>query len=410
MTASFLFALIIFILIAEYLLGQYLDYLNSKSWSNDIPKELNGIYDDEKYKKAQAYEKANKKLALITSTVSIVGILAFLFFDGFAWLNNYLSTVTSHYILLPLLFFGVLFIISDILGLPVALYKTFVIEEKFGFNKMNIGTFIGDKLKSYVLMAILGGGMLTAIIMLYNKTGNWFWFIAWIMVTAFSLFFAKFYTSLLLPIFNKLKPLENGELKSAIENYAQKVDFPLRNISIMDGSKRSSKANAFFSGMGKHKSIVLYDTLVEENSTEELVAILAHEVGHYKKKHIIQSMVLSTLQTGVLFFILGYALRSPELSQALGVAEPTFHIGLIAFGILFSPISTILGILMNRFSRKNEFEADAYAKETSNADALMSALKKLSVNHLSNLKPHPVYVFFYYSHPPLLERLRMLKA
>jgi len=391
-------------------LSRYLDQLNAKSWTSNIPNELQGIYDEEKYEKAQAYEKANKKLAVISSTIGIVGILLFLFFNGFAWLHNFLSGITSHYILLPLLFFGVLFIVSDIIGLPIAWYKTFVIEEKFGFNKMSVATFISDKLKGYVLMALLGGGMLTAIIMLFNKTGNWFWFIAWIMVTAFSLFFAKFYTSLLLPIFNKLTPLESGELKSAIESYAQKVDFPLRNISIMDGSKRSSKANAFFSGMGKQKSIVLYDTLVEENTTDELVAVLAHEVGHYKKKHIIQSMILSTLQTGVLFFILGYALRSPELSQALGVTAPTFHIGLIAFGILFSPISTFLGILMNRFSRKNEFEADAYAKETSNANALMSALKKLSVNHLSNLKPHPAYVFFYYSHPPLLERLRMLKA
>jgi len=333
-----------------------------------------------------------------------------LFLGGFAWLNDILSNITSHYIALPLLFFGVLFIASDILSLPVALYQTFVIEEKFGFNKTTLSTFIIDKLKGYLLMALLGGILLSAIIFIYYKTQTYFWLLAWALMTLFTLFFATFFTSLIVPLFNKLSPLETGDLKKAINAYADKVAFPLKNIFVVDGSKRSSKANAYFSGLGKQKSIVLYDTLIEKNTTEELVAILAHEVGHYKKKHIQQGLIISIVQTGVMLFILGLALKSPLLSQALGVEEPTFHIGLIAFGILFSPISTVLGLFMNVFSRKNEYEADAFAKATASGSALVQALKKLSINHLSNLNPHPAYVFFYHSHPTLLQRLRALNA
>jgi len=315
---------------------------------------------------------------------------------------------TTHYLALPLLFFGVLYIASDILSLPVALYSTFVIEEKYGFNKTTIQTFFIDKIKGYLLTALLGGLVLSVIIIIYNKTGTYFWVLAWLFITLFTLFFSTFYTSLIVPVFNKLSPLEEGDLRAAIQNYASKVQFPLKNIFIIDGSKRSSKANAYFSGLGKSKSIVLYDTLVEKNSVDELVAVLAHEVGHYKKKHIQKSLILSIIQTGVMLFILGYALRSPELSQALGVNEPSFHIGLIAFGILFSPISTILGLFMNQFSRKNEYEADAYAKDTHNKTDLITALKRLHVDHLSNIKPHPAYVFFYYSHPTLLQRIHAL--
>lgn len=387
-----------------------MSYLNSSTWSNKLPLELSDLYDAKEYEKAQQYENANKRLGIISSTISLIIILAFLLLGGFAWLNEILSNITTHYIGLPLLFFGVLYIISDLLSLPVSLYQTFVIEEKFGFNKTTISTFITDKLKSYIFTALLGSILLSAIIFIYYKTQTYFWLLAWGLITCFTLFFATFFTSLIVPLFNKLSPLEEGELKDAINEYAAKVTFPLKKIFVVDGSKRSSKANAYFSGLGKQKSIVLYDTLINQNTTEELVAILAHEVGHYKKKHILQSLAISIVQTGVMFFILGLALKSPILSQALGVEKPTFHIGLIAFGILFSPISTILGLFMNVFSRKNEYEADAFAKATTNGKALINALKKLSVNHLSNLNPHPAYVFFYYSHPTLLQRLRALNA
>ncbi len=410
MTPSLLFSLIILIIIVNFLISRSLSFLNSKNWLDNVPPELQSFYDEDKYDEAKEYDKINSKFAIIISSISTVFILVFLFFDGFAKLHYWLLNFTDHYILLPLLFFGILFIASDLISTPVALYKTFVIEERFGFNKMTMGTFIMDKIKGYILTAILGGAMISALVFIYTKTGTWFWLLAWILISAFSLFFATFYTSLIVPLFNKLKPLEDGSLRQSIEVYANKVNFPLKNIFIIDGSKRSSKANAFFSGLGKQKSIVLYDTLIEDNSEEELVAVLAHEVGHYKKKHIIQSLTISILQTGILLFILGWALNSPLLSQSLGVANAEFHIGLIAFSLLYSPVSTILGLLMNRFSRKNEFEADAYAKETYSGGHLSTALKRLSVNHLSNLNPHPLYVSFYYSHPPLLQRLKALNA
>ncbi len=407
--ASTLFYFIVGFIILEYLVSRFLGYLNSKSWTENLPKEVAHLYDEEKYQKARSYHQANKRIGLISGVFSLVLILAVLYFEGFAFLDNWLrANVTENPIWLALSFFGVLMILSDIISLPLSLYSTFVIEEKFGFNKMTAKTFVVDKIKGYVISILLGGGMLAALVFFFNWAGSLFWLYAWVLVSAISLLFATFYTSWLLPLFNKLTPLKEGELRSAIEKYSSKVDFPLTNIFVMDGSKRSAKANAFFSGMGKKKSIVLYDTLIEEQSTDELVAVLAHEVGHYKKKHIQQSMIISILNTGLILFILGLALNTPEVSQALGASEPSFHIGILAFSLLFSPVSMVTGILMNIFSRKNEFEADAFAKETFNGKSLKSALEKLSVNHLSNLTPHPSYVFMYYSHPPLLERLKAL--
>jgi len=410
MSANLLLYLIIGILTFEFVLNTFLSYINSKTWTNKVPDELNDLYDSEKYAKAQEYDKENKKLSYIVSTLSFILSIAFILFGGFEMVDQFARSFTSNPILVALIFFGILYIAMDILSLPFSLYKTFTIEQKFGFNKMTKQTFIVDKIKGYLLTAIIGGGLIALIILIYNQMTENFWWIAWMLVTAFTLFMASFYTSVFLPIFNKLKPLEDGSLRKKINEYANKVKFPLSNIFVIDGSKRSSKANAFFSGMLGKKSIVLYDTLIEENTDEELVAVLAHEVGHFKKKHVAKSIALSIVQTGVMLFILGLALKSEMLSEALKVSTHSFHIGLIAFGILFSPISTVLGIFMNVFSRKNEFEADAFAKETSSKESLISALKKLSVNHLSNLQPHPLYVFFNYSHPPLMERIKALNS
>ncbi len=409
MTAATLFTLMLAFIIGEYVFSRYLGYINSNNWQEKLPNNLKSLYDEAQYAKARSYHQASRKLGLISGVVSLLLVLGMLFFDGFALLDNYLRTFISNPILLALAFFAVLSIASDIIGLPFSLYSNFVIEEKFGFNKMTIGTFISDKIKGYALGAILGGGLFALLIWFYNWAGPTFWIYAWVLMTAVSLFFATFATSIIMPLFNKLTPLEAGELRNGIEGYAKKVQFPLKNIFVMDGSKRSAKANAFFSGLGNQKSIVLYDTLIKEQSTDELVAVLAHEVGHYKKKHIPKSLVISVLHTGFLLFLLGWALSSPLLCEALG-AQPSFHIGLLAFSLLYSPVSMLTGILMNMYSRKNEFEADAYAKATYNGTALVSALKKLSVNHLSNLTPHPSYVFVYYSHPPLLQRLKALGA
>jgi len=283
-----------------------------------------------------------------------------------------------------------------------------VIEEKFGFNKATPKIFIGDKIKTWIITAIIGGGILALVIWFYQLTTEYFWIYTWIIISVFSIFFSMFYSNLIVPLFNKQTPLEEGELKSAIQDFAEKVGFQLENIYIMDGSKRSTKANAYFAGLGKKKRIVLFDTLVNEMTTEEIVAVLAHEIGHYKKKHTLSMIIISIIQMGITLFILSLLINNPLLSSALGASKPSFHLGLLAFGIIYSPVSTLLGLGINVLSRKNEYEADRFAGVNYNADALASALKKLSVKNLSNLTPHPAYVFFHYSHPPLLKRLEAL--
>jgi STE24 endopeptidase len=285
-----------------------------------------------------------------------------------------------------------------------------VIEEKFGFNKTTVKTYILDKLKGWLLGAVIGGGLMALIIWIYTQTGKSFWLWVWLVISAFSIFMAMFYSSLIVPLFNKQTPLEDGELKTAIHQFASKVGFRLDHIFVIDGSKRSTKANAYFTGLGRKKRIVLYDTLIKDMEVTELVAVLAHEIGHYKKKHIIWSLILGILQTGAMLCIFSLVIDNPELSQALGVDKAYFHIGLITFGILYSPLSSIIGIGMNIFSRKNEYEADAFAARNYSAEPLTTALKKLSVNNLSNLRPHPAYVFVHYSHPTLLQRLKALKT
>ena len=406
--AQTIFYIIIAIILFDYILERVLDYLNSTHWSSVIPDELKNLYDKEKYRKAQEYDKANTRFSFVTSTLSVIAMLLILLFNGFAWLDNFVRQYTDNPILMALMFFGIMGIIADIFSTPFSIYSTFVIEEKFGFNKTTPKTFILDKIKGWAMAAIIGGGLLSLIVWIYGSTGEWFWVIAWGVIGIFTLFMTMFYSELIVPLFNKQTPLEDGDLRNAIEVFASKAGFQLKNIYVMDGSKRSTKANAYFSGLGAKKRIVLFDTLINDHSTEELVGILAHEVGHYKKKHTILGTVLSLLQTGLMLFILGFFIGNPVLSQALGATQGSFHMGILAFGLLYSPLSTILGIIMNIVSRKNEFAADRYAGEKYNPEALKTALKRLSVNHLSNLRPHPAYVFFYYSHPPLLQRLKAL--
>jgi STE24 endopeptidase len=298
---------------------------------------------------------------------------------------------------------------SDFISTPFSYYKTFVIEEKFGFNKTTKKTFILDKIKGWLMLAILGGGILTLIIWFYQLTGKHFWLYAWALVAAFSIFMNMFYSKLIVPLFNKQTPLQEGSLRNKISEYAKSVGFNLNKIFVIDGSKRSTKANAYFSGFGNEKRVTLYDTLINDLNEDEIVSVLAHEVGHYKKKHIIFNLISSILLTGLTLFILSIFISKPILSEALGVAIPSFHIGLIAFGLLYSPISEITGLIMNYFSRKFEYQADNYAKNTYKAEPLISGLKKLSKNSLSNLTPHKAYVFMHYSHPTLLDRIKSLK-
>ena len=393
----------------SYLFGQALEYLNLKALRQDIPEEIASFYDKEKYLQSLAYHREQTRFSFLTSAFGFVVSFGMLLFGGFGWTDALLRPYFSHEIPLALGFFAVIIIGSDLLTLPFQWHSTFGIEEKYGFNKTTVKTFVMDKLKGYLLGSLIGGALLALLIFSINRIGPGFWVWFGLMAAAFVLFMNMFYTTLLLPLFNKLTPLGEGELKTAIEDFAKKVNFPLDNIFIMDGSKRSKKANAFFSGIGKKKKIVLFDTLIENHTTEELVAVLAHEVGHYKKKHIVWGYVLSVAQIFLMLFILSLMVFNQDLSLALGGQVQAIHLNLIAFMILFSPISGITGLFASMYSRKNEFEADAYAKNTFSGAALARALKKLSVDSLSNLYPHPAYVFFHYSHPPLLKRLEAIK-
>ena len=405
---NILFIIIVSIIILEFLFDKTLDFLNLKNLSPELPEEAKEIYDKEKYRKSQEYYKMNHNFSMLTSSVTFIAMLAMLFFNGFAWVDLFVRSYTENPILMALLFFGLIGFASDLLGTPFSLYRTFVIEEKFEFNKTTIATFIFDKIKGYALALIIGGGLFALIIWIYQTTGNYFWLFAWAVISFFMVFITMFYTTFLVPLFNKLTPLPEGELRTAIEEYCRKVGFKLNNLFVINGSKRSAKANAYFSGLGAKKTIVLYDTLIEKHSVDELVAVLAHEVGHYKKKHTLIGTIQGIVQTGAMLFILSMFLGNPALAHALGIGQSSFHIDILAFGLLYSPLSEILGIISNIFSRKHEFEADAYAKETYNGNALQTALKKLSSDNLSNLKPHPAYVFVHYSHPPVLERLKAL--
>ena len=408
MTATILFYIIITILILNFIIDKILDSLNAKHYNDPIPEELSDVYNKEEYEKSQRYKKENDRFGAITSSVSLIATLAFFFFDGFAFVDEWARTYTSNSILIALLFFGVIMFTSDLLGTPFSYYHTFVIEEKFGFNKTTKKTFILDKIKGWLMLAVIGGGLVSIIIWFYNTTGSDFWLYAWGIVAAFTFFMNMFYAKLIVPLFNKQTPLEEGSLRSKIETYAKKVGFKLDNIFVIDGSKRSTKANAYFSGFGSEKRVTLYDTLINDLEEDEIVAVLAHEVGHYKKKHIVFNLITSIGLTGFTLWLLSLFIGNSMLSEALNVAQPSFHIGLIAFGVLYSPISEITGLVMNYFSRKFEYQADDYAKNTFEAQPLISGLKKLSKNSLSNLTPHPSYVVAHYSHPTLLQRYRNL--
>ena len=408
MTAENWLYLIIGLVIFNYLFSTVLDFINGKNWRTEIPPVMKDFYPEDKYLKAKNYSKEKGKVSLISSTLSTLITLLFLVFDGYGWLDNFISLYYDIPFLKSGIFFLVLFILSDFISIPFSCYNTFVIEEKYGFNKTTVKTFVLDKIKGYLLTLIIGGVLLFGAIYIVSLLENGFWVWLWLSLSVIMLLVNMFYADLIVPIFNKLTPLETGSLREKIESYTNKVGYSLKNIYIIDGSKRSSKANAFFSGLGPRKTIALYDTLVEKHTEEELVAVLAHEVGHYKKKHVFTSLFLTIFQLGLMCFLLETCLKVGEISQALGGKEMVFHLGLVAFGILYSPVGTILSILMNINSRKNEFEADHYAKTTYSGVALELALKKLSVDSLSNLYPHPFYTFIHYSHPPLLKRLSAL--
>jgi STE24 endopeptidase len=406
---NLIFYIIIFIPLAGYLTERYLNRLNSKMWSPSLPEKLKGICDEEEYSKSQLYQKANEDLALVSSTFNIIVIITMIAAGGFAFIDSVIRDFSSHMVLISLLFFGIIGLASDLINIPFSFYDSFVIEKKFGFNTMTIRTFITDHIKSWFIAILIGVPVLGLITWFYYRTGHSFWIYAWLLIAAFSVFMNLFYSELIVPLFNKQTPLESGSLRDKIEKFALKTGFILRDVYVIDGSKRSTKANAYFSGFGPKKRIVLFDTLLKELSEDEIVAVLAHEIGHYKKKHILKSLIASLLLTGLMLFLFSLVVDNPLLSNAMGMEGASFHIGLIVFGILYSPLSLVIGLISNYISRQNEFEADEFAGKNFSPSELASALKKLSVKNLSNMVPHPAYVFFHYSHPPLLKRLERLE-
>ncbi|WP_278703015.1 M48 family metallopeptidase [Butyricimonas virosa] len=409
MSSETIFFIIVVFLCLDFVLERVLESLNSKHMSPVLPDSLKGIYETKEYSRFQSYKRENGRLDSWSSGVGFVVMIVFLVAGGFGWYNSWVVSLTDSVVWQTILFVVGLSVVSSVLDIPFDYYATFRIEEKYGFNKTTRRVYWLDTVKELFLSLVLGGVLLALVVWFYTWAGTYFWLYAWGAVTLFSVFMAMFYSQLIVPLFNKQTPLQEGSLRDKIQAFAGKVGFKLDNIYVIDGSKRSTKANAYFTGLGPKKRVVLYDTLIDELTEEEIVAVLAHEVGHYKKRHTLRSMVVSVIQMGVLFWLFSLCVNNVALSEALGGDRVYFQLGLIAFAILYSPVNLILGIGMNVWSRSNEYEADAFAARYYEGDYLVSGLKKISVKSLSNLTPHPLYEYVYYSHPSLLKRIDAIK-
>ena len=404
------FYLIIIFYVSDFIWDQILAHLNRTCMSPLMPKELEGIYDPAEYARQQEYQKENDRFGTISDGFMFLISIVILWYGGLGRLDAFLRGYADGPLLLVLAFFGTLSVFLWIIDIPFDWYDTFVIEQKFGFNRTTPRTFVTDKIKSLGLSLILEGVLLTIVLIAYEYVGEWFWLWAWVLVSAFSLLLAFFYSEWIVPLFNKQTPLEEGGLRSAIEEFAEKVSFPIHNIYVMDGSKRTTKSNAYFTGFGKKKRIVLFDNLIEDLSGPEIVAVLAHEIGHYKMKHIIYTITLSLMKTGIILWVMSIFLKNPEISYALGGTAQSFHLGMAGFSLLFSPVSEILDLAAVCISRRHEYAADNFTAEQGMGDELIAALKKISSKALSNLTPHPLVVFWSYSHTTLLQRMRNLSG
>ncbi|MFI5307620.1 MAG: M48 family metallopeptidase [Polyangiales bacterium] len=398
-------------LLAEYLLSVVVDVLNLRAMSPKLPAELADVYDAETYRRSQQYTRARARFALVPRSFQLLIVLGFWLSGGFGWLDLRLRALGLPSVLTGLAYFAVLLVVQSLLELPFRIYGTFVIEARFGFNRTSPRTFVSDMLKAAMLAVLLGGPFGALVLVLFERAGGLAWLYCWLAVTALILVLQFVAPRWLMPLFIKFTPLQEGVLRKRILDYAASVSFPLENLFVVDGSRRSSKANAFFTGFGAHRRIGLYDTLIDRHSPDEVVAIVAHEVGHYKKRHVITSMVLSIVQLGFMLAVFGFFLAQPALYAAFFVAEPSAYVGLVLCGLLYSPVSLALSIGLLARSRRHEHEADRFAVQTTGlADALAEGLKKLTKDSLGNLTPHPGYVFLHHTHPPLLTRIAAIRA
>ena len=397
-------------LIGEFALRSIARYLNLKALDPKLPDEFEGFYDGDKYRQSQEYTRACAKFAYVSSTFDLCLILAFILMGGFNIVDDFVRGLNLPPIAAGLIFFAILYFVRDVISIPFSLYSDFVIEEKFGFNKMTVKTFVLDQIKTYALTIILGVPLLGGVLYFFEKTGSHAWIYAWGLIAFFIIIAPPLFTTLIAPMFNKFTPLTEGELKDAIQGYTAKVKFPLTEISVMDGSKRSTHSNAYLSGFGAKKQIALFDTLIEKHPVGELVSVIAHEVGHHKKKHVLKGTILSILHVGLLLFLLSRFVDNRGLFDAFQMEQTSIYAGIVFFSILYAPIELILSIGLNHMSRKHEYEADAFAAETiASPEPLISGLKNLSVSNLGNLTPHPLTVLLNYSHPPMLHRIAALR-
>ena len=406
------YAFIVLVALAsEYILSIVTSLLNIQAMTPRVPHEFRSVYDEGTYRQSQVYTRARTRFGLIQSTLSLTVLLFFWQIGGFEWLDRVARELAAGPVATGLVFVGTLVAGSTALGLPFRIYSTFVIEERFGFNRTTAATFTLDLVKGLLLGGLLGATLLSIVLFLFELTGSLAWLWCWGATTIFLLLAQFIAPTWIMPLFNTFTPLGAGELKDALITYSQAARFPLEGVFVIDGSRRSAKANAFFTGFGKHKRIALFDTLIAKQTTAELVAVVAHEVGHYRRGHILRNLVFGIAHTGVLFWVLSLCLKQQGLFEAFGVAEPSVHAGLVFFSLLFTPVELVLSVLVHRFSRQYEFEADAFAAETTgSAEPLVSALKKLSADNLSNLTPHPLEVYLHHSHPPVLQRIDALRA
>ena len=399
--------IIIFAIIIEYLLSSISSILDIKNITPTIPSDFKKAYDQEKYILSQDYLKARTRFGLFSNTFSLILIMIVIHSDIFGLLDQFVRGQSDSYILQGLLFIGIIYFFQDIVSLPFSIYHTFVIEERFGFNKTTLNLFIIDKIKGYAIFIVLGSIIITPILYFFHVYGDIGWLIAWSILTAFMIAVQPLFVHVIAPMFNKFTPLEEGELRSAIEKYTAKVNFPLARIDIMDGSKRSAHSNAYFTGFGKSRRIAIFDTLVEKHSTNEIVSVVAHEVGHYKLKHVLQGTILGIIETGIMLFAFNLIMNDISLFQVFGVSQLSVHAGIVFFSMLYAPVSMFTSIVTTAISRKNEYEADKYSYDTTNnREALVSMLIGLSANNLSHLTPHPLKVFLSYSHPPVVDRIK----
>jgi len=402
--------IILLTLVADLILNCIADVLNLGMLRGELPREFEDVYDAERYRQSQEYLSVNTRFGWVVSAVDLCIFLVFWFGKGFPLLDEWVRSWEQGPVVSGLIYMGILLLLKSLLSLPFSVYDTFVIEERFEFNKTTWKTFVADRLKGLLLSILLGIPLLAAVLAFFEYAGTNAWWYCWISVIIYTLGVQFVYPNWIMPLFNKFDPLGDGELRSAIMAYAQSVSFPLKNVFVMDGSRRSGKSNAFFTGFGKNKRIALFDTLIAQHTVSELVSVLAHEIGHYKKRHILKTMVIGIVHMGVIFFLMSLFISYQGLFDAFYMEKQSVCAGLIFFGMLLAPLDLFLGIFMQMFSRKNEYEADRFAVETTREpDAMINALKKLSANNLSNLLPHPFYVFLNYSHPPVSERIRAMR-